>query len=221
LLLFALFMLGPSQATLLAILVAFGKGRFLWRVVPTVVGAIVYLYMRISDPEFQQLTVGQLAVVGVLLLVARVVGVELVRFTDATNVSRRLQFSIRDMLLWMTALAVMLSAAHYVPELTLLSAPVSETIRGFGSLALVAIASIVLPLCSRRLFVRLLFLLLTIGLGAAVLASPYRSAWYFGLLLVLMSAWITGSLLVVRWAGYRLTWQWPFRRNGDGRAAGR
>ncbi|MGA2034136.1 MAG: hypothetical protein ABSG68_17980, partial [Thermoguttaceae bacterium] len=215
LLLFALFMLGPSQATLLAILVAFGKGRFLWRVLPTVIGAIAYLrYVRISDPDFMPLTIGQLAVTGVLLLVARVVGVELVRFKDLPRVSRQLQFSIRDMLLWMTALAVVLSAAHYLPERWFPSLPVSAAIVVFGSFALVAIASMPLPLCSRWLPARLLLLPLMIGLGTAVLASRSYTwpAWYYGLLLVLMSAWITGSLLVVRWAGYRLTWQWPFRR---------
>ena len=29
-----------------------------------------------------------------------------------------------------------------------------------------------------------------------------------------MAAWTLGSLLVVRWAGYRLTWQWRFSRRG-------
>ncbi len=109
---YARFMLGPSQATLLAFWAALGRGRFLWRVLPTVVGAIVYLRcITFPSPGFQTYTVGQLGVMGVLSLVARVVGVELVRGNDLPAASRRFQFTIRDMLTWMTALAVILGAA--------------------------------------------------------------------------------------------------------------
>jgi hypothetical protein len=217
----ALLMLGPSQATLLAFLAAFGRGRFLLRVVPTVVGAVVYLRcFALLDSEWQWLTIGQLGNMGVLLLVARVVGFDLVHRRDLPTASRRFQFTIRDMLSWMTALAVILGALHYAPEGWFSIYSRKESIASFGSLLLVAVTSIILSLCNGWLLVRLLLLPLTIGIGATWLASRNGlDLWYFGLYLGLMSAWITGSLLVVRYAGYRLIWRWRFSRAQPRRGA--
>ncbi len=58
-----------------------------------------------SGGEWQRLIVAHLGVMGVLLLVARVVGFELVRGEDPLTALRRLQFTIRDILLWTMALA--------------------------------------------------------------------------------------------------------------------
>jgi hypothetical protein len=222
--LFALFMLGPSQATLLAFWVAFGGGRFLWRVLPIVVGAVVYLRcITVPRPEWRELTIGQLGVLGVLVLVARVVGFELVRCKDLPTASSRFQFTIRDMLSWMTALAVILGALHYMPEGLFPTYSIADAIVVFGSFVLVAVTSIILALCNGWLLARLLLLPLTIGSGAAWLAShpSGRPVWYLSLLLGLMSVWIAASLLVVRYAGYRLIWWWRFgRKNLESKATG-
>ncbi len=221
--LFALYMLGPSQATLLAFWAAFGRGRLIWRVLPTVVGAVVYLRCTaLPGGTWHELTIAFLGVTGVLLLVARVLGFELVRCKDPPTAPRRFQFTIRDMLSWMTALAVILSALHYTPEGWLARYARESSIVTLGSFLLVAIASIVLSLCDRWLLARLLLLPLTIGLGTALLAGPnVRPTWYLALFPGLMSAWITGSLLVVRYAGYRLIWRWRFsRKHLDSRAVG-
>ena len=179
-------MLGPSQATLLAFWVAFGGGRFLWRVLPIVVGAVVYLQcIALLRGEWQGLTIGQLGVVGVLLLVARVVGFELVCCKNPPTVPRRFQFTIRDMLTWMTALAVILGALHYMPERWFPRFSIEGAIAVFGTFQLVAVASIVLSLCNGWLLVRLPLLPLTIGLSAVVLASRGIGGpvWYLSLLL--------------------------------------
>jgi hypothetical protein len=42
--LYAILMLGPSQATLLAFWAMLGGGKFLWRVLPAVLGVILYLW---------------------------------------------------------------------------------------------------------------------------------------------------------------------------------
>jgi hypothetical protein len=220
----ALLMLGACQATLLAFWAAFGRGRFIWRVLPTVVGVIAYLRCTTwSRGEWKELTIGQLGVMGVLFLVARVVGFELLRCKDPPTASRRFQFTIHDMLSWMTALAVILGALHYMPQRCFPIVSIEHAIVIFGSFLLVAVASIVFSLRNGWLLARLLLLPLTIGLSAAWLASHAsgRSVWYFSLFLGLMSMWIAGSLLVVRYAGYRLIWRWRFsRKHPDNRATG-
>jgi hypothetical protein len=191
---------------------------------PTVVGAIVYLRCLVSPgDDWQRLAIGHLGVMGVLFLVARVVGFELVRHKDLPTASRRFQFTIRDMLSWMTGLAVILGALHYMPETLYSSLSTEDAIILLGSYLLVGVASIVLSLCNGWLLARLILLLSTIGLLAACLASLYGGSpvWDFGLLLCVMSVWIAASLLVVRYAGYRLIWRWRFgRKNLESKATG-
>ena len=76
------------------------------------------------------------------LLVARMIGLELVRNTALTAVRRRSQFYIRDMLAWMTALAVSLSVMRSVPHDWIWLLSIRDFIAAFGGLGLVAGASI-------------------------------------------------------------------------------
>ncbi len=106
----SLFLLAPSQATLLALWVMLGGGRFLWRLLPTVLGVILYLWwFRKADSEWRMIIFGQFCVWGVFLLVARLTGLELVLSAAPRTASRPFQFSIRDLLMWTTALAVVIS----------------------------------------------------------------------------------------------------------------
>ena len=212
-----LFVLGPSQASLLAIWVAFGRGRLFLPVLPTVVGAVLYAwYFRHSNDERLWFTINQLAVMTVFLLAARAAGVALVHRRDEPIPSRPLQFSIRDMLGWMTALAVMLGTLHYMPRdwFQFADMPVRIFLVLFGSLTLVAFGPIVLLLCDRWLLARLVLQPLTVGLSAALVLSRGGSepVWYNCVVLGFMNLWLAGSLAVVRLAGYRLTWRWRFGR---------
>jgi ABC-type spermidine/putrescine transport system permease subunit II len=125
------------------------------------------------------------------------------------------------MLVWTTALAVALGSLHYMRDGWLpFHHPRWDIVVVFGSFALVAVSSLVLSLCNGLLLLRLFFPALMIALGAILLGRALRndSPWFFGLLLGLMSAWITASLLVVRHAGYRLAWQWRFGRRSLGQS---
>lgn len=51
--------------------------------------------------------------------------------------------------------------------------------------------------------------------GTAMIAAQSHDALLVGLFLAIEAAWIVGSLVVVRLAGYRLTWQWRFGRGVD------
>ncbi len=125
----ALLMLGPSQGTLLGLWLALGGGRLLWRVVPSALGVVAYVWLfQTAGEPWLTATLGQVCVWGVLLLVARVTGLELVQSSSFRSDSRRSQFYIRDMLGWMTALAVILSAMRYLPMIWLLDFSILEAI---------------------------------------------------------------------------------------------
>jgi len=213
----ATFLLGGSQATLVAVWVAFGGGRLPGRVLATVVGLAVYVhffYFHVVGNDRLIFAVGHLALMSACLLIARAEGVELRRCDDASIASRPPRFTIRDMLLWMTSLAVGFGSLRHslgwaFPDLS------RQTITGYGSLLLVAGVSIASVLSNGRLLVRLLPVPPIIGLAAAVLlwnqqsnSSYYRISFCsIGLAVTVMCAWIAGSLLVVRFAGYRLMWR--------------
>ena len=115
-LLYALFMLGPSQATLLALWAMLGGGRFLWRVLPTTLGMILYMgcFQR-TDSEWRIMIFGQMCVWGAIFFAARVAGLRLMQASALPSNPKPFQFSIRDMLMWTTALAVVLSALRCLP----------------------------------------------------------------------------------------------------------
>ena len=136
-------MLGPSQATLVALWVMLGGGRFVWRVLPTVLGVILYLWLfGTADGEWRKIVFGQICTCGVLLLVARLTGLELVQASDLPSDLRPFQFSIWDMLMWTTALAVLLSVLRCLPKDWVPSHPMPGFIVVFGSFALVAASSV-------------------------------------------------------------------------------
>ncbi len=215
--LYALFMLGPSQATLLALWVMLGGGRFLWRALPTVLGVILYLWcFERADREWRMITFVQMCIWGVLLLVARFTGLELVRSSLRSSASRPFQFYIRNLLMWTTALAIVLSVLRCLPADWLPSPNVPDPIIVFGSFALVAGAALYASLGRGWLLARILSLPAAISVGACLLAVTIheRFVWFYALLLGLMAAWLVGSLLLVRLAGYRLAWRWRFSRSG-------
>jgi hypothetical protein len=212
--LYALFMLGPSQAILFAFWVALGGGKFLWRVVPAVVGLVVYMWcFKTADQEWLITTMVQLGIGVVLLLAGRVTGLELSKASDMPDDSRPFQFYVRDILAWTTALAVVLSALRCMTTDWLFGRSMQNGFAIFGSVTFVAAASMFCSMGRRWMIVRIALLALSIGFGVVVLlrATGDNRMWLFPAMLGLMAAWLCGSLFVVRLAGYRLTWRWRFR----------
>ena len=169
-LVYALFMFGPTQGTLLAIWLALGGGRLLWRVVPTALGVVAYLWLfKDANSEWLYSIFWPLCIWGLLLLVARLTGLELVRNTELGNDSRRSQFYIRDMLGWMTTLAVIMSAMQCLPEQCHLSLSLLMDFAIFGVLGLVPGAAILSALGRRWLLARIMIIPLAVGVGAYVI----------------------------------------------------
>jgi hypothetical protein len=215
--LYALFMLGPSQATLVALWAMMGGGKFVWRVLPTVLGVILCLWwFGKADREWREVTFGQFCVWGPLLLVARFTGLELVRSSVQRSALRPFQFYIRDMLMLTTAFAVILSALRCLPTDWFQPRLMPGFMVVFGSLAFVAASSLLCSLGRRWPLVRILGVPLAIIVGAYLMVAAHignSSVWYFAMLLGLMAAWLVASLFLVRLAGYRLAWRWRFSRN--------
>jgi hypothetical protein len=144
-----------------------------------------------------------------ILLLARFLGF---RLSEAERGDEdhlgHLQFSIGQALSWMTALAVFMGATHY---LYFLDSYFDNRILWLPASGLaVGLASMWLMLGSRRTALRCFTLLAVIGLGTGW--NVWLSDLPWGAFLLGCEAAITAaSLLVVRLAGYRLVWHWPFR----------
>ena len=216
--LYPLFMLGPSQGALLAVWIALGRRGTPWRVALAAIGTVAYLVcFHHADDEWLAMMIGEMAFMVALLLCARLTGLELTRSEQQPSVRPRFQFFIRDMLAWTTALAVVLSAGQVVVLYEWYPAyfhyAVGESLVVVGILSFVALVSLWAALGQRWFVVRVILPPAAVGAGAAIPASLFpHSIWFSAMMLGLMAVWITGSLLVVRWAGYGLSWQWRFSR---------
>ena len=208
-----LFLLGPTQGALLAIWTALGRAKLIWRVLPMALGVILYVrFIGDVDGEFVLCTIGELVVCTAVLFVARLTGLEMVKASDLAESSHPFQFYIRDILIWTTALAVFLSAWQCLSSLNTgfqgLSAGYMAVVP--VDLTIVAVASMFLALGRGWIAARTLSLPLAIGAGAALIAwtiSEPDSVWFIAMALGFMAFWLVASLLVLRFAGYRLAWR--------------
>jgi hypothetical protein len=217
----SLFMLFPSQGSLLGLWTALGGKRMFWRIVITVVGLVACLalcdyYSRSGYRNFGGLVLALVwaaVTTGVSLLLGRLTGLRLSHAGSERGDGElgRFQFSLWQMLTWTTVLAVVLSAIHYLPYNLQpdfrFNPMLAWYVVVFGS---VALASIWLAFGRKWLAARVVLLVaITMGLPTVMplwhlMSRPY--AWAATCLLLLaMAAWTTASLLVVRCAGYELT----------------
>jgi hypothetical protein len=211
---YALFWLGPSQGILLGVWVALGGGRLLWRAILTTLAAILYAWCFSSVQGIwqQEWLIHFLAAVGLsgaVLLLARWAGLQLLRCSHTRAASGPFQYSIRDMLAWTTAVAVVLGAWRCLPAAAFDFLRQSIPAVAFISCPLVAVASMFFALGERWVAIRLVLLPATVILGAKLMCEviPGPSWSYFAFLLGSVAFWLVGSLLVLRLAGYRLRWR--------------
>jgi len=210
---FLLLMLFPSQGILIGIWAALGK-RAPLRVAVACVGIVVCLRivggLQRSDIPIAIFFLSlEAASMTVLLLLFRLTGLEMATTSLEPWRPTPFQFTIWQIMAWTVTVAVIMSALHYLPggflrfqtRLNLAIAAIQ------GS---VAIMSIWLVFGNKWHAFRFLGVLVAIGTGTWLLYDYYR--WRFGMLLTFEAAWTILSLLVVRWAGYRMTWHWRLRR---------
>jgi len=216
--LYSLFMLGPSHGTLLAIWVVLGGGKFLWRALPAALGTILYVwcFSFAHDHSSRQWLVTALATMGVslaILLPARWMGLRLARSCDSRPASGPFQFYIRDILLWTTATAIVLSGWRCLPKNALDFLQNAVPVVDFVGLGLIGAVSMFFALGRGWIVARILLLPIAVVLTAKFFNASIPNAaptWYFALLFSLMIFWLAGSLLVLRFAGYRLAWRRRF-----------
>jgi hypothetical protein len=218
LLLTHLLLLGQSQAVIVAVWVAWGSGKLLWRLVPTILGALVYLscYPRSDSQMLMCFTFGEMSFCLPLLLVARMAGLRLEIASCPSTAPRHYQFSIRDLLLWTAALAVVLSAIRCLP-LPRLGQVFFDSQVIIAVVVFTCFAGVMMysslgsgSFAARRQAVLLAFVFL---LCMASLTGMPKDAWellHIPLDFGSIVAWLIGSFLVVRWAGYRFAWRRPF-----------
>jgi len=151
---------------------------------------------------------GQMFQVTGVLLLARFMGLRLNKAEDHLG---HLQFSIGQALSWMTALAVFMGAIHYMDFFDLLFVyneicfPVSALAVGVAATWLICGSTWIALRCST--------LLAMIGFGLTWCVWGGHESWWGCTNLLGCEAVVTAaSFVVVRLAGYRLTWHWPFRR---------
>jgi hypothetical protein len=209
-----------SQGCLFGLWAALGGKPTPWRAVVLVIVAATWwtVNWHYVQPETEIdaiIVTGQTFQVMGILLLARFMGVCLSKVEHgAKDHHEHLQFSIGQALAWMTALAVFMSATHYFKYLFLgLFFNKQDMCLRVSGLA-VALATTWLICGNRLIMVRCFTLLVMIGLGTAWIAQsvqPFDPWWHCATMLTCEAVVTAASLLVVRLAGYRLTWHWPFR----------
>ena len=218
-----------SQGCLLGLWAALGGKPAPWRVIAVIACAASWdWYVELPDRTPITLAtstlIGQMFLVMAVLLVLRFAGLRLGKseHEDGSRIEN-FQYSIGQMLLWTTAMAVFMSGIHYLKNsLTLYFDEWERSL--FVSRLAVGLATIWLvcgPVSKTRadriawLAVRSIILLLLIGIGAEWIrrASMFFQGEWWGTYVLACEATVTAaSLVVVRLAGYRLVWHWPFRR---------
>jgi hypothetical protein len=214
-----------SQGSLLGIWAALGGRATPWRLVGAVVGLVAW--MRTLDATFPDsdvqlwawILLSQTIATSLPLLASRFWGVAVARWSanDAISQRHRLQFSIRALLEWTAALAVMLGTFQMTSEgfrrWLADENVILMLLRIIGPNALIALAALWITLGTRWTLARILAL----GLTAAAVVPILMTVPFFWTLLsfivlsLLCSFWLIGSLWVFRAAGYRLVWRGRIR----------
>ena len=213
-----LFTLGPSQGYLLAIWTTLGGNKTYWRVMIAFICVIVYTWFNVD--RYVGLTpttfVTETFNMGVVLLIARLMGLEIHRpdYSEHKKTLKPYQYTIWHLMAWTTVVAVLLSCWRYLPQgywfddfrFNLSRSDLSINLFIPGSFLLVTLAATWLMLGEKCLFPRIALLPSIILFSAICVHYISRSHILFNEFCVVLSsvvAWIIGSLILIRLAGYR------------------
>jgi len=233
-LLMFLFAMLPSHGSLLAFWAALGGRASPWRLVVAVVGVVAWMWVLkhgfTGDSPYPDeirliwvfVLFSVMCLISALLMVARFFGAELTDVpADASDQPappqrRWEQFSLGSLLSWTTATALLLGSLHYLPKKEIVETFSFSDPSSLGALAaimigsaLIALGAIWITLGTRWTAARYV-VLLAAGIGAGGLlffaAGPGGGNGLF-IFCFAQVFWVTGSLWLVRMAGYRLIWR--------------
>lgn len=217
-----------SHGSLLGFWAALGGKATPWRLVTAVVAmaALMWVchetehYYDAGNADWDFLTLLQVCLVSLVLWVARLLGVELsdtlaTEAAEATDQERPwMQFSIRSLLAWTAATALLLGTIPWLlkepfGEYNLLPWPSIEFVVIIGPSLIIGTIAVWVALGTRW----------KIGRYVAIIATPAACSivtWLiirndeiteFSVFFCTQFAWILILLLLIRLAGYRLTWR--------------
>ena len=211
-----------SLGSLLGIWVALGGQPSAWRFLAVTVGGAACVWLA----EEACFVLAQTVVTSLLFWVLRLVGVGLVKVSpdgclhDPAAGGGRFQFSLRSLLEWTTALAVLLGLLHYLPDdfFSVFLRPETWFVSIPG--ALVATAAFWATLGTRGPTLRFaaLGLVLTIPGSIAWLLPSLGGLWGACAVFAFLgqqALWDIELLRLFRTAGYRLSVRWKRPRNRE------
>jgi hypothetical protein len=221
-----------SQGCLLGIWVALGGKSPPWRVIAatgSAAGWTWYMAGLLSEgPVATAISalVDEMFLVTGILLLARFMGLRLdKRESGSYSHPGHLQFSVGQALLWMTALAVFMGATYYLKDCfgmyfnkREVCFPASCLTVGLAVMWLVCgrLPSDIKIRRDRIMWVgnQCFAVLFAIFVGAEWIRRVHGQSegWEDVYMLACEAAITAASLYIVRLAGHRLTWHWPFRR---------
>jgi hypothetical protein len=211
----------PTQSALLGLWIAMGRRWAIpWRaclgiaIVAAAGFGLNHFNPNAASHDYQ-LFVGEMCLAALGLLLARVAGLRLGHVAAPRAFHGPLQFSLLDVFGWMTATAIILSFIQCLPAGTTLRYLPTERTMGtaLAILTLIGFASIWVVFGRRWLALRCVLCAMLVGLASPIQTSlgGWGVSWFLFVFSV-YAAWLIASLLVIRWAGHRLEWQWRFSR---------
>jgi hypothetical protein len=217
----------PTQGVLLGLWIAMGRR---WAIPWRACLGIVIVAATFPVPVFGMFDVTllwEMWFIALALLVMRIAGLRMIHVDVPATTTGPFQFSLLEILSWMTATAVFLALLKMTAQFSLLEV-LSMPLTSIDELALLA-TSVVLALPAMWLvFGRRWLQQRCLGcMGAVAVASVAFAAirtaanpivpvgtitLVKAFLFSVLTAWLIACFLVIRWAGYRLEWRWRFSR---------
>ncbi|MEE8451362.1 MAG: hypothetical protein V3R99_05580, partial [Thermoguttaceae bacterium] len=212
----------PCQGSFLGFWAAFGGKASPWRFVIAVVFAVAWCWSGIGPRDgwlWSFIRLDLMFLVGSLLLGLRFVGLGLSRGDTCLSSDKRyrIQFSLRSMLGYTTAIAILLGLFHYLPQQFLTTAgrmhteadvaPVFGLIVGAG--VFIAVVSLWISMSQPSMVLRIVVPIVVAGVCTvmAELILPEHERWALALLFYCQTILLIASVWPVRLAGYRLIWR--------------
>ncbi len=214
----------PTQGVLLGFWIAMGsRWAIPWRACLVMVAvAVAFADERLvpgSAAEYTIVLLWETWFAALALLALRFAGLRMVQAGVEGTASAPFQFSLRDMFHWTTATAVFIASVKCSGFRRYLTRMPPIALLIFAGIALLGLLGMWLVFRKWRLARRFLGGLAVIIVATVPFAMATEGATnlpevviipVIAFVLSAYAAWLIASFLVIRWAGYRLEWQWRF-----------